>query len=75
MSQGAPLVEREVDAQWDSHFSEPVAEELAAPDSLSAVRNDVAGQAAQCLQVELEVVSSLPPRLKNKIKLYNLALY
>jgi hypothetical protein len=60
----ATLGDFKADLQWQNHYSEPVAEEVRA----QAV--DEGG----CLDVEVSVVESAPPRLENKVKLYSLAI-
>lgn len=60
----AALGELKADLQWQNHYSEPVAEEVRA----RAVAE------GGCLDVEVSVVESAPPRLENKVKLYSLAI-
>jgi len=67
LAAGPPLLERRVDGLWGQRFSEPVADEF----QLDWARDG----ASPCLALELEVAASSPQRARNKVKVYNLALY
>jgi len=62
----AVIEDRVVDTLWENRYSEPVAVELRADKVLPD---------GACFTVNLEIVASEPPRLRNKVKLYSIAIF